>query len=241
MPPRGLRWAPDAVPDSARLTPGPKITYNETDILNGRAEWLNRVAAPRAGKDLRDMGVSFGRSRIADLSFQVFNRGLHPEWFATRAFRRVEHPGWLADLRIIEGGHAVVFRSGLICITEVLSGPETALPEPGLLFHSHLRHERSTHLRPGGRIEYQCCLEVERVDLEIFRHLCEEMILDASRDSLVHCFRSTDRLAPPPISHFHIGARASDLAIQSFHTFPEECAIVRTQSLFELKPSLSKR
>ena len=36
------------------------------------------------------MGVGFGRSRVADLTFQVFNRSLHPEWFATREFRRVE-------------------------------------------------------------------------------------------------------------------------------------------------------
>ena len=128
-----------------------------------------------------------------------------------------------------------------IRLTEILSGPETVLPEPGLLFHSHLRRERSTHLRPGGLIEYQSCIEVERVDLEIFRHLCEEMTLDASRDGLFHRFRSANRLAPPPISHLHVDARVNDLSIQSFHTFPDECAIVRTQSLFELKPSLSKR
>jgi len=35
--------------------------------------------------------------------------------------------------------------------------------------------------------------------------------------------------------------RARGLAIQSFHTFPEERAIVRTQSLFEWGPTLSKR
>ena len=67
------------------------------------------------------------------------------------------------------------------------------------------------------------------------------MTLEGSRESLFHRFRSTNRLAPPPISHIHIDARVGDLAIQSFHTFPDECAIVRTQSLFELKPSLSKR
>jgi hypothetical protein len=187
------------------------------------------------------MGVSSGRSRVADLSFQVFNRSLHPEWFATRAFRRVSLPGWEADLRIIDGGHAVVFHCAPIGLTEVLSGPETVLPEPGLLFHCHLRRERSTHLRPGGLIEYQSCLEVEQVDLEIFRHLCEEMSLAPARDSLFHRFRDTNRLVPPPISSLHIDARASGLAIQSFHTFPQECAIVRTQSLFELRPQLSKR
>ena len=187
------------------------------------------------------MGVSFGRARVADLSFQVFNRSLHPEWFATKAFRRISHPGWEASLRIIEGGHAVVFHSAPIGLTEVLSGPETVLPEAGLLFHSQLRRERSTHLRPGGMIEYHCCLEVEHVDLEIFRHLCEEMTVEATRESLFHRFRGTNRLAPPPISYIHIDARVSGLAVQSFHTFPDECAIVRTQSLFELTPQFLKR
>src|SRR5713226_6957253 len=123
------------------------------------------------------MGVGSGRSSVADLAFHVFNRPLHPDWFATRAFRRVEQTGWEADIRIIEGGHSFVFRSGSVRLTEILSGPETVLPEPGLLFHSRLRRERSTLLRPGGTIEYQSCLEVERVDLEIFRHLCDEITL----------------------------------------------------------------
>ena len=187
------------------------------------------------------MGVSFGQSRVADLSFQVFQRSLHPEWFATRVFRRFEHQNWEADLRIIEGGHVVLFRWGSICVAEILSGPDTVLPETGRLFHCHLRHERSTHLRPGDAIEYQSCTEVERVDQEIFRHLCEEMNLDASREALFHRYRSPNRLALSPISYIHIDVRIGGLAIQAFHTFPEECAIVRTQSLFEPNNSLSKR
>jgi hypothetical protein len=187
------------------------------------------------------MGVSSGRSRVADMTFRVFNRVLHPDWLATREFRRVEQRGWEADLRIIDGGHALVFRSGPIRLTEILSGPETALPEAGQLFHSHLRRERSTILRPGGTIEYQGCLEVEQVDLEIFRHLCEEIRLDGSRDRLFHSFPSSNRLAPAPISHVLVTSRVNDLSIQSFHTFPDECAIVRTQSLFEVKAPAPKR
>jgi hypothetical protein len=187
------------------------------------------------------MGVSSGRSLVADLTFKVFNRAIHPDWFATREFRRVEHPGYEADLRIIDGGHALVFRCGSIRLTEILSGPETRLPEAGLLFHSHLRHERSTTLRPGGTIEYQSCLEVEQVDIEIFRHLCEEIRLDGSRERLFHHFRSPNRLAPEPISHVLCTPRVNDLSIQSFHTFPDECAIVRTQSLFELKTSTRRQ
>jgi hypothetical protein len=49
------------------------------------------------------MGVSSGRSRVADVTFQVFNRVVHPDWFATRAFRRIEQLGWEADLRSCAG------------------------------------------------------------------------------------------------------------------------------------------
>jgi hypothetical protein len=187
------------------------------------------------------MGVGFGRSSVADLSFQVFNRSLHPDWFVTREFRRVSQPGWGADLRIIEGGHSIVFSSGSVRLTEILSGPETTLPELGLLFRSHLRRERSTHLRPGGAIEYQSCIEVERMGVEIFGHLCEEIASDVSGDFLFSRFPSSNRLAPQPISHIQINARVRDLSVHSIHTFPEECAVVRTQSLFELHAPRSRR
>jgi Protein of unknown function DUF2617 len=186
------------------------------------------------------MGVGFGQSRIADLAFQVFSRALHPDWFSTREFRRVEQRGWTADMRIIAGGHAVVFGSGPVRLSEILSSPDTSLPELGRLFHSHLKHERSALLRPSGSIEYQSCIEVERLDKEVFRHLCEEIERDASRQRLFHRFGSSNRLAPPPISQLHIIARARDLTVHAFHTFPDECAIVRTQSLFELKTHESK-
>ena len=187
------------------------------------------------------MGVRSGGSRVGDLTFRVFDRTLHPDWFATREFRRIEQLGWEADLRIIDGGHAVVFRAGTIRLAEILSGPETTLPEAGLVFHSHLRREKSATVRPGGGVEYQNCLEVERVDLEIFRHLCEEIRLDGSRHRLYHSFPSSNRLAPAAISHVVVTPRINDLSIQWFHTFPDECAIVRTQSLFEVKSPGSNR
>ncbi len=187
------------------------------------------------------MGVSFRRSRVSDLSFQVFSRALHPDWFAVRGHRRITRDGWEADIRIVEGGHAVTFRSGNVRLTEVLTGPETLLPEPGLLFHSPIRHERSTALRPGGETEYQSCFEVERIDPEVFAHLCDEMTLDASRDVLFHRFGPSNRMAPAPISHIHIASRVGGLSVHAFHSFPDERAIVRTQSLFETRVALPAR
>jgi hypothetical protein len=186
------------------------------------------------------MGVSSGRARVADLTFQVFNRAIHPEWLITRVHRRIVQGRWEAHLRIIEGGHAITFGCGPMRMTEVLAGPETALPETGLLYRSIVRSERSTDLHPGGVIGYQTCFEVERVDREVFQHLHEEMVADSGHQSLIHRFRSANRLAPPPLSHLRIESRARGLSVQSFHSFPDEYAIVRSQSLYELMSPPSK-
>lgn len=184
------------------------------------------------------MSSSLGQSRVADLSFQVFGRALHPDWFADRAHRRVAVDGWLADIRIIDGGHAIIWRSGEVRLTEILAGPSTILPESGLLFHSPIRHERTTVLRPGAGIVYQACLEVERLDPEVFAHLCDEMTLDAHRDRLFHRFSEANRMAPSAISHLAFESRAKGLLVHAFHSFPAERAIVRTQSLFEIPLAL---
>ena len=181
------------------------------------------------------MGVSSGRARVADLSFQVFGRALHPDWFVAREHRRVSQAGWSADVRIIEGGHAIVWGSGPFRLTEVLAGPETVLPEVGLLHHATVKRERNAALRPGPGIDYQSCVEVERVDPEVFAHLTEELTLDPTRGALFHRFARANRLAPAPLSRVHVESRGMGLSVQSFHTFPDERAIVRTQSLFELR------
>jgi hypothetical protein len=179
------------------------------------------------------MGVSHGRSRISELAFRVFGRSLHPDWFTVREHRRVGAEGWEADLRVIDGGHAVVFRCGEVRLTEVLAGPATPLPEPGLLFHSQVRHERTATLRPSPAVEYQTCFEVERVDPEVFAHLNDEATLDASHGRLFHRFDPVNRMAPAPVSDVRFEARRGGLTVHTFHSFPEERAIVRTQSLFE--------
>jgi hypothetical protein len=183
------------------------------------------------------MGVSSGRTRVADLAFQVFGRTLHPEWFTIRGHRRYAQAGWEADVRITDGGHVILWGCGAVRLAEVLAGPETILPEPGLLYHSTVRHERSASLRPGPGTEYQTCFAAERIDAEIFAHLSDELTSDPRRGGLFHRFGSSGRLSPAPISRIYVETRPRGLSIQAFHTFPDERAIVRTQSLFEIRPT----
>jgi hypothetical protein len=179
------------------------------------------------------MGVSYSRSKVVDLGFQVVARAIHPDWFAVRRHRRISRPVWEADLRIIEGGHAITWSNGMSCLTEVLCGPETPLPERGVLLHRPVRQEHSATLRQGLSVEYQTCFDSERLEQEVFRHLCDELSLDAGK-GLYHRFSPRNRLAPSPVSFIRIDSRANGLSVQAFHTFPDDCTIVRTQSLFEV-------
>ena len=179
------------------------------------------------------MSSSLGRSRVADLAFRVFGRAVHPEFFRTQAHRRVAVDAWSADIRIIAGGHTITWRGDEIRLTEILSGAADDLPEPGLLLDSPVRHERTATIEPGAGVEYQTSFEVERLDPEVFDHLCDEMALDTTRDRLFHQSNQGNRLAPLALSHLSFESRASGLLVHAFHSFPADLAIVRTQSLFE--------
>ena len=185
------------------------------------------------------MGSSLGRSRVADLTFRVFGRVLHPDWFGTEAHRRVGVDAWQADIRIIDGGHAITWRAGEIRLTEVLGDAGHPWPESPL-FESHVRHERTASLEPGPGVEYQTSFEAERLDPEVFAHLCDEMTLDTTRDRLFHRTSGANRFAAPALSHIAFESRARGLLIHTFHSFPTEFAVVRTQSLFETPNYRSK-
>ena len=187
------------------------------------------------------MALNSSRPRAPLQTIRVFNRMIHPDWFAVKAHRRLVQDGWEADVRVIDGGHAIHWRFDSIRLTEVVAEPVVVLPEPGLLFHSGLRHERSTTLRPGVGVEYQSTFEVERCDAEVFDHLCTEATLDSTREGLFHSFATTNRLDPPAVSLIRFESRVRGLSIHTFHSIPAERAIVRTHSLFESQLALPAR
>lgn len=182
------------------------------------------------------MEVGPGRLRVGDRAFRVFGKAVHPEWFSVRAHERFALGPWEADVRIVEGGHAVVFAAGGTVVTEVFGARDVPMPAGGLLLVSPLDRERSAVVRPGRDVTYQACHEVERADPEVFRHLCEEATLDAHRGRLFHEHPTANRLAPRPISHIRVDRLARGVSIQAFHSFPGELAVLRSQSLFEIDP-----
>jgi hypothetical protein len=179
------------------------------------------------------MKLDFARPDVADLVLHVYGRSVHPELFDVYAALEVGHDAYDAVLRICDGGHTVSFRTARQAVTEVAAGRGNPLPQQKRLLEQRLRGCRDEALRFPG-LTYQVSFQLERLEPEVFLNLHEELLADCARADVAHRFPPQTRLAPGPLSLIRTDASARSLLVHAFHTFPESCAVVRTQSLFEL-------
>ena len=84
------------------------------------------------------------------------------------------------------------------------------------------------------KIKYQMTFQLEPVDPEVFWTFQQELANDSQRKGMFHAFESSMRMALGAISYVNVQSRDYSLLIQAFHTFPDDYAIVKSQSLFEL-------
>lgn len=176
------------------------------------------------------------RPRVAELAFQVFGRSLHPELFDIHMTRHVERGGYQARLDITSAGHVVTWRYQGLTITEVAASAHHPYPFPQkrrLMSHK-LRGQRSDHIDGRGGVRYQMSFQLEPVSPEVFWTFQQELTSDGIRNGMLHRFDSSGRVALGALSLINVETRNRSLLVQAFHTFPDDYAIVKTQSIFEL-------
>uniref|UniRef100_UPI0026042414 DUF2617 family protein n=1 Tax=uncultured Gimesia sp. TaxID=1678688 RepID=UPI0026042414 len=92
---------------------------------------------------------------------------------------------------------------------------------------------RSESVQLDSDLYYQVSYQLEELDYVIFKNVHEEYLMDSQRADLAYHFVSESRLAPGALSIIDFEANQTSLLIHAFHTFPDELAVVKTQSLFE--------
>jgi hypothetical protein len=181
------------------------------------------------------MGVHFLRPRVCDLVFQLYGRPLHPELFDILAVRKIQRDGAELTVRITRTGHVISWENRDVYLTEVAAAADQLLPEKRRLLSHRLRGEQSDHLACMHGVSYQMSFQVETLPPEIFLHVHDEILADGTKRGLLHNFQPHHRLALAPLGFVTVEARAGCLFLSSFHTFPDEHTVVKTQSLIEMK------
>jgi hypothetical protein len=179
------------------------------------------------------MHTTFTRPDVADLIFRVFGRAIHPELMEVRDEIVVAENPFVCRLRLHDAGHLLEFRLGEIVLTELVCSREHPLPKAQMCVDHRLRGSRETKCRFRGEVEYQSCLQLEELDAEIFQNFHQELRSDFKRASLCREFSGSSRLAAPALSVIRAEAGRGSFLIHAFHTFPDNFAVVKTQTLIE--------
>lgn len=181
------------------------------------------------------MSVYSLRPRVCDLVFQLYGRPLHPELFDILAVRKVQRDDCELVVRITRTGHVISFEDRHVHLTEVAAAADQELPQRRRLLTHRLRGEHSDQLACMHGVTYQVSFQVEVLPPEIFLHVHDEILTDGAKRGLLHNFQPHHRLALAPLGFVTVESRAGCLFLSSFHTFPDEHTVVKTQSLIERK------
>lgn len=174
------------------------------------------------------------RPKVTELAFQLYGRPLHPELFQVYETCTIERGGYTAKIDITSAGHVVTWRYAGLTLTEVAASAHHPLPKMRRLLSYCLKGQRSDRVECRGGISYQMSFQLEPTAPEVFWTFQQELAQQGLRQGLLHHFHSNKRMALGALSYINLEARNRSLLVQAFHTFPDDYAVVKSQSLFQL-------
>lgn len=178
------------------------------------------------------MQLGFVRPRVAESSVRIYERALHPELFEPYITGRVATARFRAAVMICEAGHLAQFTVNGHTITEVTGPAKQSLPPSGLK-EQRTFGKGELFVEVDGPVQYHFAGHVDTVDAAAFARINMELEVDARRAFLSYQFPGQNRLVSGPQSVIKVEGSATSLIVHTFHTFPDELSILRTQSLFE--------
>lgn len=179
------------------------------------------------------MGVSFARPDVTDLVFEVFERTVHPELLQIHAEAEWKHPTCSVKVQICDAGHVLSVRYHQYVITEVATSRLTPLPKHYRVYSHKLRGHQDGSINCAGGITYHVSFEIEKLEPEVFANYHQELASDSLKSQISHQFVNRSRLTPTPLSFLQLEATVNSLQVHTFHTFPDDFAVVKIQSRFE--------
>jgi len=174
------------------------------------------------------------RPKVAELTFQLYGRPLHPELFEVVETCTIECGAYAAKIDITAAGHVVTWRYAGLTLTEVAASAHHPLPKMRRLLSCGLKGRRSDGVLCRGGVRYRVDLRLETGDPKSFWMFQRKLDVEGRRRGLLHRFDPGGRIAMGALSAIDFEPRNRTLLVRAFHTFPDDYAVVETRSLFQL-------
>lgn len=173
------------------------------------------------------------RPKVAELAFHVFSRSLHPELYAIHQSRRIERDHYSAQIDITNCGHVVTWNAAGLTLCEVATSAQQPLPKKRCLLSKPLKGSRTERANCKNGISYRTHFQLEPVEPDLF-WMVQQQLGNGPTEGLLHTFDASGRMALGALSYVSVETRRHSMLIQAIHTFPDDYAIVKVETLFSL-------
>jgi len=168
---------------------------------------------------------------VADLELRLYLRALHPEFFAIRSRRDFQHAAFQASVWLLDAGHAITFIDGPNAITEVIVPRQLELPKRGLVRTADLVGEHEHRFETHSPLVYHMAYQVDAEGPATYLREAEELLASARQGHLFT--EETREMARRTFSYAVPEPQGNGLLVHTWHGFPNENTILKTQTLIE--------
>ena len=179
------------------------------------------------------MNATFGRPQVSDVALHLFRRPIHPEFFETLAFREVRQREYVVRVRITPVGHVIAWQADSIFLTEFIATRLQELPRNGRVWRHRFCGQKRDAFRAAAGISCQTSTQIEILSESIYHRIHEDILADGRRRGLLYLFAPDQFGQLSPISFVTADGRPDCLVVNTFHTYPNECTLIKTQTLIE--------
>jgi len=172
---------------------------------------------------------------LTELNFVLYHRPLHPELFDIYRSQQFFQGDYEVNLWLTGCSHVLsVFYDGE-CMTELICQPDQMLPRRGLIERLAFRGEKKHQCDWAGGCRYMMNLQVETMSPNLYSQTHADLIKLAKKRGIYVPFPQWTKNSFVPFSYVDYEARWDELQLHTYHAFPEQQTIIKTQSLFNMK------
>ncbi len=180
------------------------------------------------------------RPKVAELAFHAFSRSLHPELYTIHKTRKIERSNYQARVDITNCGHVITWNAAGATVCEIAASAHQPLPTRRCLLSQPLKGSRTERATPASGLLYKTHFQLEPVDPDLF-FMMQQQLGKGPTEGLLHNFDASLRMGLGAISYMNIETRQASMLVQAIHTFPDDYAIVKVESIFSLPDAAAKK
>ena len=172
---------------------------------------------------------------VEELTFNLFQRPLHPELFKIYAKRKIETSKYRADIWVTGCTHVISVYSGGMCLTEVISSPGQVLPQRGLIEKFQFRGPRTHKCTLSRGLNYMTDFQIEKMSTNLYQQSYKDLEHFSKNRGIFTKFPDLKVEKLEPFCYIDYEARKTELHVHTFAAYPDQITMIKTQSLFDFQ------